>query len=113
MVISQTAKVGVAVVSYKLPQLYSKAGVYYRRLIKCGAISITLPHAQVTSVQPRYSVRISTAIRHATAQLMHGGKRRRVCAVHLWLTQLLCLDQSTRPVRPIAAGLRASRIKLG
>ena len=89
MVTSQTAKVGVAVVNYKMPQLHIKAEVYCRRLIEFGA-----------------------AMRHATAQLMHGGRRKRVCAAHLRLTQLLRRDQSTRPARPIAAGLLAARIKL-
>jgi hypothetical protein len=114
MVISQTAKVDVAVVSYKLPQLDIKAEVYCRWLIEFGAMSTSVSRAQVASVQARYLARIGAAMRHATAQLMHGGRRRRgrVCTAHSRLTQLLCRDQSTRPARLIAARLRAARIKL-
>lgn len=81
--------------------------VYKSDASKCVAACAALSHA-------RYSARIGAAMRHATAQLMHRGRRRRgrVCAAHLRLTQLLCRDQSTQPARPIAASLRAARIKL-
>ena len=73
MVIPQTAKVGVAVVNYTMLQLHIKAEVYCRRLIEFGAISTSVSRAQVALVQARYSARIGAAMRHATAQLMHGG----------------------------------------
>ena len=98
MVISQTAKVGAAVVNYKLPQLYINAEAYCKRLIEFVAMSTSVSRAQVASVHARYSAGMGAAMRHATAQLMHGGRRRhgRVCAANLRLTQLLCRDQSTR-----------------
>ena len=75
IVISQTAKVGGAVVNYKMLQLHIKVEVYRRLLIEFGAMSTSVSRAQVASVQARESARIGAAMRHAIAQLTHGGRR--------------------------------------
>ena len=108
MVISQTAKVGASVVNYKLPRLYIKANFYCRQLIGFGAMSTSVSRAQVVLA------RIGAAIRHATAQLIQGGRRRRgvECAAHLRMMQLLCREQCTRTARLPAVSLRAACIKL-
>lgn len=58
MVTSQTAKVGVAVVNYKMPQLRIEAGVYCRRPIEFGAMPTPVSRAQFVLVQARYLGRI-------------------------------------------------------
>ena len=110
--ISQTVKFGVAVDNYKLPQLYINAEECCRWLIAFGAMSTSVSRAHIASVQARYSVRIGAAMRHATAQRMHGDGRVCNCAAHLRLMQLPCCDQSTRFIPLIAAGQLAARIKL-
>ena len=73
MVISQTAKVGVAVVNYKMLQLRIKTEVYCRLLIEFGPMSISVSRVEVASVQDRYSARLGAVIRYATTELKHGG----------------------------------------
>ena len=71
MVISQTAKVGVAVVNCRMLQLHTKAKVYCRQLIEFGATSTSVSRAQIAQIA---LVRIGVAMRCAAAQLMHGGR---------------------------------------
>ena len=67
MVISQTAKVGVAVVNCRMLQLHTKAKVYCRQLTEFDAMSTSVSRAQVTLA------RIDVAMRCAATQLMYGG----------------------------------------
>ena len=79
MVITQTAKVGVAVVNYKMLQLRIKAEVYCRLLIEFGPMSISVSRVEVSSMQARYLEHIGGVNRYATTELKHCGGPR-ACA---------------------------------
>ena len=71
MVISQTAKVGVAVVNCRMLQLHTKAKVYCRQLTEFDAMSTSVSRAQIAQIA---LVRIGVAMRCAATQLMHGSR---------------------------------------
>ena len=71
MVISQTAKVGVAVVNCRMLQLHTKAKVYCRQLTEFDAMSTSVTRAQIAQIA---LVRIGVAMRCAATQLMHGSR---------------------------------------
>ena len=74
MVISQTAKVGVAVVNCRMLQLHTKAKVYCRQLTEFDAMSTSVSRAQIAQIAQIALVRIGVAMRCAATQLMHGSR---------------------------------------
>lgn len=123
MVISHTAKVGVAAINYKLLRLHTKIEVFCRRLIESGVMATSLSRVQVASVKARYSARIGTAMRHVIAQLRHAGghqraipvlpdrrrSRIRVTYAPNWCAQLLHRDRHRR-VRVCTALLQLTQL---